>query len=87
MLAALENGLIAEVDQTGNELITRLLQEPIRLEDGFLILPDAPGLGVSVSQEAIDAYALPDGAPIPFGNYADMAFGAPHYNAPKPAYA
>lgn len=86
LLAGLENGLIAEVDQTGNELITKLLEEPLCLEDGFLVLPDAPGLGVSVSEEAIEAYALPDDAPIPFGNYADMAFGASHYNAPKPTY-
>jgi L-alanine-DL-glutamate epimerase-like enolase superfamily enzyme len=87
VVASLDNGIMVELDQTGNELITDLLQEPLAFEDGFLRVPDAPGLGIELAADALEKYALPKGAPIPHGNYADMAFGHEHYGTPKPEYA
>lgn len=34
-----------------------LITEPFRLEDGFLLVPDGPGLGIEVDEEKIQAYA------------------------------
>ncbi len=86
LVAALDNGIMVEVDQTGNELITRLLSCPLEFQDGFLYAPDAPGLGISVNEEALEEYVLPAGMLVPSGNYADMAFGSDHYGTPKLEY-
>ncbi|MAE63451.1 MAG: hypothetical protein CMJ18_04195 [Phycisphaeraceae bacterium] len=36
-----------------------LIVDPIRFEDGALIVPDAPGLGVELDREALQRYAVP----------------------------
>ena len=37
-----------------------LLVEPIKLEDGFLIVPDGPGLGVELNESALTAHPFVD---------------------------
>jgi L-alanine-DL-glutamate epimerase-like enolase superfamily enzyme len=73
-VAALANGVTVEVDQTGNPFIERLPQAPLRVEDGHLTLPDAPGLGIAPDPQVIAELALPAGS-LPDGSYSDMAFG------------
>lgn len=41
----------------GNYYTDDLITEPLRFEDGCLLVPDGPGLGVEVDQEKIEAYA------------------------------
>ncbi len=50
---------LVEYDLGENPLRDRLLAEPIRLEDGCLVLPDGPGLGVTLDPAAVDAHRLP----------------------------
>jgi L-alanine-DL-glutamate epimerase-like enolase superfamily enzyme len=80
LVASLANGLMVEIDQTGNDLIDDLLAEPLRLVDGELSVPDAPGLGIELNPEILDRYTVPKGAPVADGNYSDMAFGRAYYN-------
>src|SRR5579871_4116102 len=79
VVAALPNGLTVEVDQTGNPFIEELLSEPLRIEDGLLHLPDAPGLGIELSEAALQKLSLPRGKPIPEGNYSDLIFGPEYF--------
>ena len=40
-----------------NELV---LADPPLIEDGYIRLPDGPGLGVELNEEAVAKYARPD---------------------------
>jgi galactonate dehydratase len=35
---------------------SELLQQPLRLEDGYLLVPEAPGLGIALREEALHKY-------------------------------
>jgi D-galactarolactone cycloisomerase len=74
-VAALPHAITVEVDQTGNPFIDAMTVEPLRIADGLLELPEAPGLGVEVDWERMLPFVLPAGEPIPPGNYSDMVFG------------
>jgi L-alanine-DL-glutamate epimerase-like enolase superfamily enzyme len=37
-----------------------LLEEPIQFEDGALVVPDLPGLGIKLDREALERYRVPD---------------------------
>jgi L-alanine-DL-glutamate epimerase-like enolase superfamily enzyme len=84
LIAALPNGITVEVDQTGNPFIDELLSEPLRIEDGLLRLPDAPGLGIDLNPATVHRLAMPSGQTMPDGNYSDMIFGAEHLSVPPP---
>jgi hypothetical protein len=71
---------MVEVDQTGNELISDLLLEPLRLIDGEVLAPEGPGLGIELNPDALARYAVPKGSPVAEGNYSDMAFGRAYYS-------
>ena len=58
---ALQNLPIAEYDQSPNPLREELVDEPVRVEDGTLHIPQAPGLGVSVNDAVILRYAVDHG--------------------------
>jgi L-alanine-DL-glutamate epimerase-like enolase superfamily enzyme len=76
MVAGLPNGLTVEIDRTGNPLIDNLLNEPLTVQEGRLLLSDAPGLGVTLNQDVVDRYRIPDDQYVPEGNYGDMIFPA-----------
>ena len=84
VVAAIPNGLTVEVDQTGNPFIEELLSEPLRLEDGYLQLGDAPGLGISLDPAALARLSVPRGVTVADGNYSDLIFGAEHYSVAPP---
>ncbi|MCY4606560.1 MAG: enolase, partial [Gemmatimonadetes bacterium] len=46
-----------------------LLQEPIEVRDGYMPVPDAPGLGVSVDEDAIAKYRVDPAEPTPTHRY------------------
>jgi D-galactarolactone cycloisomerase len=50
--------MLIEYDMGDNPLRDRLLKEPIRLEDGHLILPQGPGLGIEVDSEVVAEFRL-----------------------------
>ena len=75
VVAALKNGLTVEVDQTGNPFIDKLLLgNPLRIKEGQLELPQAPGLGIELDPKVVESLTLPEKSPVPAGNYSDMVF-------------
>ncbi|MFO1162464.1 MAG: mandelate racemase/muconate lactonizing enzyme family protein [Reyranellaceae bacterium] len=50
--------LMLEYDMSDNELRTRLLATPLRLEAGHVLLPDGPGLGVDLDPDAVERYRV-----------------------------
>jgi L-alanine-DL-glutamate epimerase-like enolase superfamily enzyme len=59
LLASIPNGLLLEFDQNPHALREELLQEPIKADqDGFVTLPDRPGLGIELDPGAIERYRI-----------------------------
>ena len=54
--ACCPNFLILESIRTGGGCHAEILKEPIRWEDGYVIPPTAPGLGVELNEEAASKY-------------------------------
>lgn len=50
--------LMLEYDMSDNELRTRLLKQPLRLEAGHVLLPEGPGLGIELDPSAVDRYRV-----------------------------
>lgn len=48
---------IAEIDCNPNPLRDRLLRTPLQIRDGMLLVPDAPGLGITVDEDAVATYS------------------------------
>jgi D-galactarolactone cycloisomerase len=84
VVAALPHGLTVEIDQTGNPFIEELLSAPLRIEDGYLQLGDAPGLGIELDPAVLARLAVPRGTTVAEGNYSDLIFGAQHYAVAPP---
>ena len=63
--ACIPNLLLVEYSQAYNPLRERILTQPLRMENGELIVPDTPGLGVDITEELMEAYPYdPSGAPV-----------------------
>jgi D-galactarolactone cycloisomerase len=56
--------LWVEADQSDNDLREQILQRPLVPEKGKFVIPDAPGLGVAVDENALGRFAA--GAPVSF---------------------
>jgi D-galactarolactone cycloisomerase len=57
LLASIPNGLILEFDQNPHALREYLLKEPICVDhEGYVKLPEQPGLGVELDPVAIERY-------------------------------
>ncbi len=50
--------LMLEYDMSDNELRTRLVKDPPRLDAGHLLLPEGPGLGVELDRDAVERYRV-----------------------------
>ena len=60
LIASLPNASWLEFDQNTNPLRSELLETPIALEpDGFVRLPDGPGLGIVLNPAVIEQYRVP----------------------------
>jgi D-galactarolactone cycloisomerase len=86
LVASIPNGLAVEVDRTGTALMDDILVEPLAFHDGSIQLTNAPGLGIELDLDVVEALALPRGTRIPPGNYADLVFGDEPYES-VPTYA
>lgn len=49
--------VLLEYDLGANPLRTELLKSPIKVRDGFAELPEGPGLGIEIDEEAVARYA------------------------------
>ena len=52
------NSLFLEFNVSSASLLNHLCREPIRLVDGFIQVPDAPGLGAEVDEETMAQYRV-----------------------------
>ena len=48
---------LLEFDMTENRLRTALAQQPINAVDGYVEVPQAPGLGIEINREVLEQYA------------------------------
>jgi D-galactarolactone cycloisomerase len=58
LAAALQECVVMELDYTYNPLQEELLREPFKIENGYLIPPEKPGLGVELDQQALQRFAF-----------------------------
>jgi D-galactarolactone cycloisomerase len=58
LAAALQDCIVMELDYTYNPLREELLREPFKVENGYLIPPEKPGLGVELDQQALQRFAF-----------------------------
>lgn len=88
LAACIPNLLMVETIETGGEFHRRLIGDAIRWDDGFLIPPDAPGLGITLDETVIVAHpyagealhlSMQEAPPDPRGG-APFAGGAPRDN-------
>ena len=56
LLASIPNGLIVESFPLETELWDVMFVDPIHIENGYIHLPDKPGLGIEFDQQAIEKY-------------------------------
>ena len=56
--AALRECTVMELDYTYNPLRAELLREPVAVNNGFMVPPDSPGLGVELDQKALERFAF-----------------------------
>ena len=56
VLATFRDAPYLEFNATENPLRTELLAQPIRQIDGFVAIPDGPGLGIELNEATIDRY-------------------------------
>lgn len=67
LIASTSNCILFEYSQMENPLRSELLMEELKFEDGFITIPEAPGLGVKLTDEILAKYpfnsnALPPSA-------------------------
>ncbi len=58
LASALPNTITSEYWIGGNPLGNRVLRRPLRVENGYLHTPDAPGLGIDIDPDALLAEAV-----------------------------
>jgi len=57
--ASIPNSLFQEFDRNYNPLRENLLQKPITInKDGYIELPDKPGLGIELNQSVVEKYRV-----------------------------
>ena len=56
LLSAIPNALAFEYQQIANPLRELLLDEPVKMENGFVSVPCRPGLGVHLDDDIIRAF-------------------------------
>jgi D-galactarolactone cycloisomerase len=84
VVAAASNGMMIEIDQTGNPFVEELLVESLHIKDGLLHLPLGPGLGVDVDMNVVQRLRREDEQEPLDGLYSDLIFGARYLTPPTP---
>jgi len=82
-VAACENGLTVEIDQTGNRFVEELLVRPLAAKEGLLDLGEEPRLAIALGPAAVSRWRL---APLldPARRALRSDVPAAHRDAPDP---
>lgn len=83
--AAIPNLLIVETIGTGGDFHRRLIGDALEWKDGYVTVPDAPGLGIEIEEEVLLAHPYSgealhlemSEAPVAYSCANDFAGGAP----------
>ena len=57
-LASIPNSFILEFSVSSSPLRQKIAKEPIKMVDGYVAVPEGPGLGVELNQEIVDKYRV-----------------------------
>ena len=75
LAAATPNFVVLEYHTDDQPPRSNVLKEPLKLEDGYLHIPDAPGLGVELDEGALSEYEFkPWRRPVPFRSDGSVGF-------------
>jgi D-galactarolactone cycloisomerase len=58
LMASVPNAHLLEIDTSGNAVYQELLIEPLEVENGFVKVPQFPGLGVKLDSEILEKYSI-----------------------------
>jgi L-rhamnonate dehydratase len=58
VLASIPNALILEYGVEPGEIARSLARNPLRVVDGYVAVPEEPGLGIEPNQDVIDRYLV-----------------------------
>lgn len=56
LVASAPDGFLMEFKQESNPLVSELTKEKFRIENGKLMVPETPGLGIEIDQNAVEKY-------------------------------
>ena len=56
LVASAPDGFLMEFKQESNPLVSELSKNKFKIENGKLIVPDLPGLGIEIDQNVVDKY-------------------------------
>ncbi len=73
LVASSPNAIVLELDRTYNPLQTELVKNPLVVKDGYVRLPDGPGLGVELDRDFVADH--PYNGELGIGAGARPAFG------------
>lgn len=57
-VASVSNAVFLEVGKDDNPLRDNLLEAPLRIQEGYVLLPDGPGLGIHLNSSVLDKYRI-----------------------------
>jgi D-galactarolactone cycloisomerase len=58
LMASVPNAHLLEIDTSDNAVYQELLMEPLQIENGFVKVPQFPGLGVKLDNETLKKYSI-----------------------------
>jgi D-galactarolactone cycloisomerase len=58
LMASVPNAYLLEIDTSDNAVYQELLMEPLQIENGFVKVPQFPGLGVKLDNEVLKKYSI-----------------------------
>jgi L-alanine-DL-glutamate epimerase-like enolase superfamily enzyme len=58
LMASVPNTQLLEIDTSDNAIYQELLVEPLEIENGFVKVPQFPGLGVKLDQKILEKYSV-----------------------------
>ncbi len=58
LVAAMPRAFLLEFRRTASPLINRLVKKPLKAENGYLTIPDGPGLGIELDQSVVEECTL-----------------------------
>ena len=58
LMASTPNTQWLEMDTSGNAVYEELLTDPLQLNDGYVEVPNQPGLGVELTEQTLKKYAV-----------------------------